>query len=629
MPQPQFARPVIAREDITLAANDDAVKGMQASETFKVTPNNDTALTEQGHELGFAKYQFDSGLPDRLQARGMTEMSINAPLNRANEALKNGAPREELLQKVQEAAEAINKMADARGNKWLEMPKVEVSGDPAADLQRFNNISADVSAKAQQALVEFVDADKLKGSAEALWGPASMQEGVEKPKDYALQARQVASYEVDKMLGLGVTAVEKFGVGAGDKVVGVSVQADGAAVSNILLGKEAYVQADLSDPVIQRGFSDLEVMDYITGQIDRHPGNMFLDPSTGQVTGIDNDLAFPEISRKDLINGGGQFIQKMTEGMPSVVHADTAKKILAAKPEDLRKMLEDMPVPDTTSRLGQPAIDGAVKRLKDLQSALKGPRPDIKVVAQFDQKTYQAAIAKEAASIGVKDIREPKPVGVKLDDAKPKTSYLAAAEIGVRDAKEIQGAKVINQTSLAKRNEQGLNDLRQQTEQKLGELNTTKERRERHLAAVEKGGVKGLVNRARFGSTSELKAKIAGTQNEIDKAQVKIDKIDGALAKLQLAQNQGLNQNQAQGQGQGQANANQHPVNVRDSLNMPAAQVGAGVGGPQVDANAQAAGNGNNSVRAGLAQGDGLREGPRQGQQNKRSAARAAAPRAG
>lgn len=627
MPQPEFARPVIDREDITLAANDDAVKGMQASETFKVTPNNDTALTEEGHELGFAKYQFDSGLPDRLQARGMTEMSINAPLNRANEALKNGAPREELLQKVQEAAEAINNIGAKRGNQWLQMPQVEVSGDPAADLQRFNNISAEVSARTQQAMVEFLEADKLKGSAEALWGPARMQQGVEIPKDYALQARQVASYEVDKMLGLGVTAVEKFGVGAGDKIVGISVQADGAAVSNMLLGKEACVQADLSDPVIQRGFSDLEVMDYITGQIDRHPGNMFLDPSTGQVTGIDNDLAFPEISRKDLINSGGQFIQKMTEGMPSVVHADTAKKILAAKPEDLRKMLEDMPVPDTTSRLGQPAIDGAVKRLKDLQSALKGPRPDIKVVAQFDQKTYQAAIAKEAASIGVKDIREPKPVGVKLDDAKPKTSYLAAAEIGVRDAKEIQGAKVINETSLAKRNEQGLNDLRQQTEQKLGELNATKERRERHLAAVEKGGVKGLINRARFGSASELQAKIAGTQHEIDKAQVKIEKIDGALAKLQLAQNQG--QNQAQGQGQAQGNANQHPVNVRDSLHMPAAQVGVGAGGPQVDANAQAAGNGNNSVRAGLGQGDGLREGPRRGQQNKRSAARAATPHAG
>lgn len=620
MPQPQFARPIIEQADITLTANDDAVKGFQASETFKVTPNKDTALTEQGHKLGFAKYQFDSGLPDRLSARANTEMSINGPLNRANDALKNGAPQEELLQKVQEAAEAINKMADARSNKWLEMPKVEASGNPAADLERFNNIAAEVKVKTAQATLEYLEADKLRNSAEALWGPERMQNGVEKPKDYALQARQVASYEVDKMLGIGVTAVEKFGIGQAGKVVGISVQADGAAIANQLLGKEAYVGADLSNPVIQRGLSDLEVMDYITGQIDRHPGNMFLDPSTGQVTGIDNDLAFPEVSRKDLIKNGGQFIQKMTQGMPAVVHADTAKKILAANPEDLRKMLEDMQVPDATSRLGQPAIDGAVKRLKDLQSALKGPRPDIKVVAQFDDKTYQAAIAKEAASIGVKDIRKPKPQGVKLADAKPKTSYLAAAEIGIRDAKELNGVKEIKNSPLAQRNAEGLNDLKQQTEQKIGELTATKERRERHLAAVEKGGVKGLINRARFGSTSELKAKIAGTQHEIDKAQAKIQKVEGELAKLQLAQNQG--QNQAQAQGQGQASHNH--VNVRESLHMPAPRVGGG--GPQVGVHASAAGD--HSVRAGLSHDDNL-PAPKQGQQNKRSAARNAAPRAG
>ncbi len=608
MPNSDHSTPVLHQDNITLAANDDAVKGMQASETFKVTPNNDTALTEGGHQLGFAKYQFDSGLPDRLAARGNTEMSINAPLNRANSALANGAPQKEVLEKVQEAAEAINKMADARGNKWLQMPKVEATGDPAADLQRFNNISNDVKAKAQEARLEFTEADKLKGSAEALWGPDAAQGGVEMPKDFALQARQVASYEVDKMLGLGVTAVEKFGVGEDNKVVGISVQADGAAIANQLLDKEAYVQADLSDPVIQRGLSDLEVMDYVTGQIDRHPGNMFLDPSTGQVTGIDNDLAFPEVSRKELINGGGQFIQKMTEGMPSVVHADTAKKILAAKPEELRSMLQNMPVPDGTSKLGEPAIEGAVKRLKDLQSALKGPRPDIKVVAQFDQKTYQAALDKEKKSIGGGDITQPKEAGVKLNDAKPKTSYLAAAEIGIRDAKALPGVKVITDTPLARRNAEGLNDLKTQTEAKIGELNATKERRERHLAAVEKGGVKGLVNRARFGSASELKAKIAGTDKEIEKANVKIGKIDAALEKLALAQNQGLNQ--AQGQGQGLGNNQGHHVNVRDSLNAPAPQAG----GPAVNA------GGDHSVRAGLSHDDRNLPGPRQGQQPRRPA---------
>lgn len=616
MPNSDAARPVISQEDITFQANDQAVKGQQASVTYKVTPTGETPLTEQGHQLGFAKYQADIGHAARMEKRTGVNMTISRPVNGAKNALANGAPPEELQQKVKAAADEINAMATRPGNKWLKMPQVAPTGDHAADIQQFAQILVDTQAKADQAMKDYDDAFKLHGSADALWGPEHLQGDVQKPKDFGLQARQVASYEVDKLLGIGVIAVEKFGVGEGNRPVGISVQAEGSAVANVLPGQESYVDTKLSDPVIQRGFSDLEVMDYITGQIDRHPGNMFLDPSTGQVTGIDNDLSFPEVSRKDLMNGGGMFVSKMTEGMPSVVHADTAKKILAAKPEDLRNMLQNMPVPDGSSRLGQPAIEGAVKRLKELQSALKGPRPDIKVVAQFDQKTYDDAIRKQSKALGTPDVRLPTPGGTALNLSRPKQSYLGAAELNTRMAKELAGVKVVTETPLAKRNAEGLNDLKQQTEQKIGELTVTKERRERHLAAVEQGGVKGLINRARFGSPSELKAKIAGTQHEIDKAQVKIGKIEGELAKLQLAQNQ------AQGQAQGQGNHNQHHANVRESLHMPAPQ--AGGGGPQVEAHAA----GNNSVRAGLGHDDNL-PAPKQGQQNKRSAARNAAPRAG
>ena len=37
---------------------------------------------------------------------------------------------------------------------------------------------------------------------------------------------------------------------------------------------------------------DLQLIDALTGQVDRHGGNIFVDPKTGKVTGIDNDAAF-------------------------------------------------------------------------------------------------------------------------------------------------------------------------------------------------------------------------------------------------------------------------------------------------------------------------------------------------
>jgi hypothetical protein len=115
--------------------------------------------------------------------------------------------------------------------------------------------------------------------------------------DRGLLTRQVASYQADQLLGLNMVSEEKFGVDQHGNVLGMSVLADGGGA---MVAGKSLLNVNYSRPEIQRGLSDLQVSDFITGQVDRNPNNIFIDPVTGKVTGIDNDLAFPEVSREEV-----------------------------------------------------------------------------------------------------------------------------------------------------------------------------------------------------------------------------------------------------------------------------------------------------------------------------------------
>lgn len=229
------------------------------------------------------------------------------------------------------------------------------------------------------------------------------------PGDRGLLTRSVASSQVDQLFGANVTSEERFGVDDEGKVIGISVQADGGAVqSEYAIGGpetpkvDCRLDVDYSDPEIQKGLSDLEAMDYITGQYDRHAGNIYIDPVTKKVTGIDNDLAFPEVSRDELI------VRRRTEckavkNPPLMMHKDTADKIMSVTPEQLEETLRNMPRPKGVSPLSEAAIQGAKTRLTELQSRIsesreaqqKGLQPEMQIVDAFDQETYQAAIQKQ------------------------------------------------------------------------------------------------------------------------------------------------------------------------------------------------------------------------------------------
>lgn len=238
----------------------------------------------------------------------------------------------------------------------------------------------------------------------------------------SLLTRAVATSTVNKALEMDAVAEEKFAVDAKGKASTLSVLVPGAPILTRPTKdnpQECYLDVDYSDPDIQKGLYDLEAQDYICGQIDRHTGNIFVDPHSKEVRGIDNDLAFPVVSREEMLKDGG-VQAKAAPGKPMFMHEDTARKIEALNPEDLRAQLMAIQTPEGVAALEPEAVDGAVERLKELQTHVKDLRKQGRVVTEFNKQTYQAAYEEQVQRAPGKTLYSPQGIV-------PPASYLGAA----------------------------------------------------------------------------------------------------------------------------------------------------------------------------------------------------------
>lgn len=231
----------------------------------------------------------------------------------------------------------------------------------------------------------------------------------------SLLTRSVATSVVDEALGMNAMAKEKFGIDENGRNVGISVGVPGSSI--LVRGatpedKESFLDINYENPTVQKGLYDLQAQDYITGQIDRHSGNIFVDPHSGQVSGIDNDMAFPTIDREQMVGSHG-LNGKAVQGAPQFLHSDTADKIEALTPQALRTALQSIQPPDGVAPLEPEAIEGAVQRLQELQAEIKTMRKEGRVVEEFSKDTFNQAMARQQEK--------------GMDHTKPRTSYLATA----------------------------------------------------------------------------------------------------------------------------------------------------------------------------------------------------------
>ena len=113
---------------------------------------------------------------------------------------------------------------------------------------------------------------------------------------------------------------------------------------------------------LQKNLTNAQWLDCLAGQEDRHPGNLFVDPATGDVTLIDNDQAFypglrsvddPDPNRR--VNNWAP----PWPGKPEVIDSEFFDYLQAMTPEQLQSDLGHL--------LKKTEIEATASRLKDLQ----------------------------------------------------------------------------------------------------------------------------------------------------------------------------------------------------------------------------------------------------------------------
>lgn len=118
--------------------------------------------------------------------------------------------------------------------------------------------------------------------------------------------------------------------------VEAKIKPDGSM--GLAVTRKQYENFSPENPTTALGLLKLQVLDIITGQVDRHPGNYFIDKQ-GRVQGIDQDCAFgvnawpkgenADVRRQPALAGIIPNMGSLMLRMPAVVTESVAKDVLA------------------------------------------------------------------------------------------------------------------------------------------------------------------------------------------------------------------------------------------------------------------------------------------------------------
>ncbi len=384
---------IVQSGDFTMQERETVLGETQANVTFRVTTSGYRPLGNRGELSGIAKLDPEEALRHVEQARdramkeamsrlGQIAGEIDQRLNTENTLT------EDQRRRLQEQRDWLVRKTNS-GNRTIVQMDLPALGAYAND---------PVIVKATALHRQVVN----QGQNENMYQSLGIQEGEE--RGTAMLTRAVGTSKLDQLLGTKVVSEERFGVDEQGRPIGISVRVDGfGVVGKLPENREYQLDIDYSRHEVQKGLYDLEVIDYITGQIDRHPGNIFIDPDTGEVRGIDNDLCFPSMSREQMLVGLQDAQGKPVHNKPLFMHEDTARKMEELNPDQLRETLSSLKYPGRGERgkLTPAEIEGAVSRLGEMKQHVRDLRRAGHVVMEFTRETYDEAIQHQKDSYAV------------------------------------------------------------------------------------------------------------------------------------------------------------------------------------------------------------------------------------
>ena len=175
--------------------------------------------------------------------------------------------------------------------------------------------------------------------------------------------RERATYKVAKMLGTDIIPKAVFADEAGEKGTATAKLTGKTAKA---LGRQATLEIYRKSPDIRRDLSTLQLLDAITGEVDRHHGNVFIceEPTrTGDTQyrayGIDNALSFGY--REKGATRRSAFSHNV--GFPQFVDRAVAQTLSKLTPDDLRETLGGL--------ISPLELGAAVARLQAVQAHVR------------------------------------------------------------------------------------------------------------------------------------------------------------------------------------------------------------------------------------------------------------------
>lgn len=133
-------------------------------------------------------------------------------------------------------------------------------------------------------------------------------------------------------------------------------------------GAQSSKVVSLSDPTLQRSLNVLQMLDYISLQMDRHTKNLYIaTDAKGKVIGvkgIDLDISFGKMGKEGKVDVGmtGHFV-----GVPQLADAKFRAKVLQVTPDEIKKCLDGLISPSE--------IAACLERFGYLQKLLRDMDP--------------------------------------------------------------------------------------------------------------------------------------------------------------------------------------------------------------------------------------------------------------
>jgi len=233
-------------------------------------------------------------------------------------------------------------------------------------------------------------------------------------KDTHMSTRAVLSSRLDKRLGTNVLTEEVYGKHKGKKG-SVSSRAKGQQMSHSEFEEktnnkkdwkptvnqqsifkqqedgswnkrsaDVCLDIDLKNPETQRSMWNMQLLDSLTGQVDRHFGNMFFDKDSGRVTGIDNDLAF------GLQTGQEERTGKQSNFLPELVDKETGEMVLSMTDEDFVETISAKK--GDYGKLTEDELEAAKNRFRAVKDHVRNLKENGLLVDEWNDQTYQQAI---------------------------------------------------------------------------------------------------------------------------------------------------------------------------------------------------------------------------------------------